>query len=108
MDETGNPVDAARTRREFMRWVLLIALRDAPPESGTHESVLLSTLQGVYADATAAELRRELDYLGKRGLATIHRAPSGPWRVCLTRQGLDVVEYTVDVEPGIARPLKYW
>jgi hypothetical protein len=26
----------------------------------------------------------------------------------LTRIGIDVVEYTVECDPGIARPKKYW
>ena len=33
-------------------------------------------------------------------------ALTGPAR--LARHGVDVSEYTVDCEPGVARPAKYW
>lgn len=98
-------LDLDRQRREFVRWVLLLALYNARP-LGAWEEVLVSTMQGVYADATKHEVRLELDYLEERGLAKIKRRPDGRWFAELTRAGVDVVEYTVDVEPGIARPGK--
>ncbi|MCS5514611.1 hypothetical protein NWF32_00010 [Pseudomonas qingdaonensis] len=42
-----------------------------------HEAVVLSTIQGIYPDATAMELRRELDYLADRSLVTLVKQPSG-------------------------------
>lgn len=100
-------IDMERQRREQLRWLLLRALDYARPD-GAHEMVLLGTAQGVYADATALEVRRELGYLEDRKLVEIQRSPSGPWFAKLVRYGVDVVEYTVDCLPGIARPPKYW
>lgn len=96
-----------KQRREQLRWILMLALNHARPY-GAAEIVLVGTAQGVYPDATNLEIRRELHYLDDRKLVEIEKSPSGPWRAELTRYGVDVVEYTVDCLPGIARPAKYW
>lgn len=96
-----------KLRREQVRWVLLLALNNARP-IGAVETILLGVVHGVYPDATALEVRRELDYLASRRLVAIDKSPAGPWRVSLTRLGVDIAEYTIDCEPGIARPEKYW
>ncbi|MCW5666513.1 MAG: hypothetical protein KIT35_21995 [Piscinibacter sp.] len=93
----------ARVRREQIRWFLLLALNVARP-AGAYSEVLLSVVQATYADATRLEIHRELDYLEERELVHIHRDPTDRWSCELTRHGVDIVEYTVDVEPGIARP----
>lgn len=100
-------IDAAKARRESMRWNILLVLNNARPV-GAHESLVLSILQDVYPDATPLELRRELEYLSDRSLVDLDKAPSGIWRADLTHLGVDVAEYTVEVFPGIARPTKYW
>lgn len=100
-------LDPARARRESMRWALLLTLNNARPV-GAHEALILSTIQSIYPDATQMEQRRELDYLKDRQLVTIKVEPSGPWYADLTRLGVDIVEYTVDCQPGIARPAKYF
>lgn len=100
-------IDLAKTRRESMRWLVLLTLNTSRPID-PHEAVVLSTVQGMYPDATALELRRELDYLSDRSLVTIDKTPSGPWVAGLTSLGVDIAEYTVDCRPGIARPVKYW
>jgi hypothetical protein len=100
-------IDPAKTRRESMRWLVLLTLNTSRPID-PHEAVVLSTVQGMYPDATAIELRRELDYLADRSLVTIEKSPSGPWVAGLTSLGVDIAEYTVDCRPGIARPVKYW
>ncbi|WP_029770538.1 hypothetical protein [Pseudogulbenkiania sp. MAI-1] len=102
-----NAIDPAKARRESMRWAILLTLNNARP-IGAHEVLILSTIQGIYPDVTALELRRELDYLADRCLLEIKRDPSGPWTADLTRLGVDIVEYTVDCQPGIARPAKYF
>mgnify|MGYP001545547082 CR=1 FL=1 len=102
-----NHVDMAKARRESIRWTILLILNNARPVL-THENLVLTTMQGIFADATANEMRRELDYLEERELVKIKREPSGVWLAELTRLGVDVAEYTVDVEPGIARPAKFW
>ncbi len=98
-------VDGEKQRREFGRWVLLLGLSNAEPY-GTWEEVLLAILQGMYADATRLEVRRSLDYLAERDLVHCQKKPNGRWYCKLTRVGLDVVEYTVECDPGIARPEK--
>lgn len=99
--------DLARVRREALRWLILLTLNNARP-LGCAEGPILSVAQTQYPDASPLEIRRELDYLDDRKLVEIKKAPSGPWHAELTRHGVDVAEYTVDVEPGIARPAKYW
>ena len=98
-------LDDTKVRREFMRWVMLLALYNGRP-AGAVESTLLATAQAMYPDATKHEVRLWLDYLGERGLVRIDKRPDGKWCGHLTRTGTDVVEYAVDCEPGIARPAK--
>lgn len=100
-------IDHARVRREYLRWVLMLTLNNARP-MGCYDSTALATVQGVYADATELEVRRELDYLAERELISLDKRPDGRWVAKLNRLGVDLVEYTVDCEPGIARPEKYW
>ena len=100
-------IDHERLRREGVRWLILLTLNIARPR-GAGGSLVLSVAQSEYPDATALELRRELDYLHGRELVRVDKQPSGKWRAELTRHGVDVAEYTVDCEPGIARPAKYW
>lgn len=101
------PIDLARVRREALRWLILLTLNNARP-MGAYEGPVLSVAQSVYPDATPLEMRRELDYLHDRELVKVRKEPSGLWHADLTRYGVDVAEYTVDCEPGIARPAKYW
>ena len=100
-------IDHARLRREAIRWLILLTLNNARPV-GAFESLVLSVAQSEYPDATALELRRELDYLADRKLVELRKEPSGRWFADLTRYGVDVAEYTVECDPGIARPVKYW
>lgn len=100
-------IDTAKVRRESMRWNILLILNNARPV-GAYEELVLATLQSIYPDATALELRREMDYLADRELVTLNKEPSGRWFAELNRHGTDVAEYTVECDPGIARPTKYW
>jgi hypothetical protein len=99
--------DLAKIRREAVRWMILLTLNNASPV-GAFESIVLSVVQAEYPDATQDEVRKNLDYLEKRDLISVHKHPDGRWFCELERYGMDVVEYTVDVEPGIARPVKYF
>lgn len=92
-----------RIRREQTRWFLLVALNVSRPVGAPIE-VLLSVVQATYPDSTAQEIRRELVYLEDRALVKIERDPRDHWHCDLTRHGVDLAEYTVPVEPGIARP----
>lgn len=98
-------LQAARARREFMRWVLLLAANINRPVHST-QRFLLQVVQGEYPDATELEVRRELDYLESRGLVKIKTDPLGQISVDLQRYGIDLVEYTVECDAGIMRPAK--
>lgn len=100
-------IDPTRVRREALRWLVLLVLNNARP-IGAFEGPVLSVAQAEYPDATALELRRELEYLAERALIRLDKQPGGRWFAQLTRHGTDLAEYTVDCEPGIARPVKYW
>ena len=93
----------ARIRREQIRWFLILSLNVARP-AGAAGAVLLSIVQATYPDATDHEIRRELDYLADRQLVTLEKDPRDHWRADLTRVGVDLAEYTIACEPGIARP----
>jgi Fe2+ or Zn2+ uptake regulation protein len=99
--------DLSKIRREDIRWQVLLTLNNARP-IGAYEKVVLTVVQATYPDATQHEVRRELDYLRDRDLVKIDQKPDGRWFCDLTRYGIDVAEYTVPVEPGIARPEKYF
>ena len=98
-------IDAAKIRRESMRWYILLTLNNARPVN-PHEALVLSTIQGIYSDATQHEVRRELEYLKDRSLVTIDKQPSGVWVTGLTHYGVDIAEYTIECNPGIARPAR--
>lgn len=99
--------DPAKVRREHMRWTLILTLNNARP-IGCYGEVALATVQGVFPDATQMEVQRELDYLNERELVEVTKQPDGRWFAKLTRVGVDLAEYTIPCEPGIARPEKYW
>jgi hypothetical protein len=99
--------DLAKIRRENIRWQILLTLNNARP-IGAFEKIVLSVIQAEYPDATQNEVRRELDYLNDRNLVKIEKRPDGRWFAEIDRYGVDVVEYTLPVEPGIARPEKYF
>lgn len=100
-------IDNVKVRREHIRWLIISTLYNASPV-GAYEEQVLMTVQGMYMDATALEVRRALDYLADRNLAVLTKEPSGRWFADLNRYGTDVAEYTVDCDPGISRPPKYW
>jgi hypothetical protein len=99
-------IDHAKIRRESMRWYVLLTLYNASPV-GAYEELVLATMQGIYPDATQLEIRQQLDYLATRDLVQLTKEPGGRWFSDLSRNGTDVVEYTVSIEPGIARPERY-
>ena len=94
---------AQRARREFIRWILLLTLNLTRPAEST-VGMLRSVVAGEYADVTDLEVRRELDYLHERELVINRIDPVNHIYAKLTRHGVDVVEYTVSCDAGIARP----
>lgn len=99
--------DLEKTRRETLRWVCLQVTHAGEP-IGVSEQLLNNTVNGVLPNITPRELRLALDYLCERELIEISDRQTPNWFIKLTRCGFDVVEYTVECEPGIARPQKYW
>lgn len=99
-------IDLAKARREGMRWNLLNTLNLCRPYTAS-EMQLLDVMRGIYPDTTQLEVRKELDYLADRELIDLVKQPSGTWFADLARWGVDVVEYSVDCDPGIARPPRY-
>ncbi len=96
-------INLPRTRREGMRWIILLTLNNNRPEPAS-EWLIGETIRGVIKDATDREVRKELDYLRDRELISIKADPDDMWHADITRHGVDVVEYSVDCEAGIARP----
>ena len=94
---------APKARREAIRWHLLSAV-DLSRPVGIYTEALLPIIHSVYPDATHQEVRRELDYLETREMCSIARDPLERWFVSLTRTGIEFVEYTLDAQPGVARP----
>lgn len=92
-----------KARREAVRWHLLTIANTYRP-GGVNVVAMLPILHTAYPDATELEVRRQLDYLEGRELVKIAKDPLDNWVVDLTRAGIDVVEYTVNCEAGIARP----
>ena len=100
-------IDNEKVRRESLRWYLILALHNASP-SEICEEVVQNTMRAIYPDTTPLEVRKQLDYLAHRELVLLRKEPGGRWWAGLTRIGTDIAEYTIDCEPGIARPEKYW
>ena len=96
-----------KARREGMRWHLINTLNKARPYTSS-EVFLLDVMRGIYPDVTALELRQQLEYLQDRSLLNLTKQPSGMWFADLTHLGVDIAEYTIDCQAGIARPEKYW
>lgn len=96
-----------KARREGMRWHLINTLNKARPYTSS-EVFLLDVMRGIYPDVTALELRVQLEYLQDRHLIDLTKQPSGMWFADLNRLGVDIAEYTIDCQAGIARPEKYW
>ncbi|MDR1424273.1 MAG: hypothetical protein LBI92_06710 [Azoarcus sp.] len=101
------PITGAKFRHEFSRWLILLVLNDSRPNGNTDQNIL-AIMRNEFFDFTLADLRKEIDYLRSRSLVDVKPpvVQSEPWQCALTRHGTDIVEYTIPVEPGIARPDK--
>lgn len=97
--------DMEKVRREEMRWLILRALYAAQP-IGTSEVIIRAAFEQIIPDATEMEIRKELDYLQQRKLITVEKDRQ-VWFAKINRYGVDLVEYTVPCDPGIARPKKW-
>ncbi len=104
IDRLDHLIDHARAEREYLRWVILLALWHARPY-GTTEGVILGACRDIPLRVTSDELRRELDSLAKRGLVAVERGAL--WSATLTAEGEDVVDYRTEAPVGIARPPRW-
>lgn len=100
-------IDMEKQRREQIRWQVLQTLNVARPY-GANEELILQVVNDIKLNVSLQELRRELDYLKDRELISLEGINSPVWLAELTRAGVDYVEYTIDSQPGIARPKKYF
>ncbi len=100
-----NQIDLERAQREEARWRILRVLDIGRPR-GLAETVIWRTLNDIELPITPQGVRRELNYLRGRGLVTITGEDAETWIAALTHDGIDVVEYTVACQSGIARPPK--
>lgn len=92
-----------RAQRETMRWRVLKIL-DAGRPVAMSESIVLTALSDAKFQVTLVALRRELDYLENRKLIEITGRDTSTWSAELTHYGVDLVEYAIPCNPGIARP----
>ena len=100
-------VDIEKAQRESTRWRILCVLQAGRPLP-VSEDIIARALEDASMRITPSLLRRELDYLQDRKLVTLHGLDSPVWSAQLTHYGVDVVEYTVECFPGIARPRKWY
>jgi hypothetical protein len=100
-------LDLEKQKREQLRWLILETLNSARP-IGANEGLILNVVNEIQGGVTLLELRRELDYLVDRDLVEVSKKDTPMWHAELARYGVDVVEYTVECDAGIARPRKYW
>jgi hypothetical protein len=92
-------------KRRLIRWIVLDALNYGRPFP-IAEPIVLSVIRGAPMQCTALELRRDLEYLEICRCLVLGRHEGAPWTAELTRAGIDIADYTVEVEPGIARPTR--
>ena len=86
-----------------LRWTLLRTLGVAG-HLGATDTMCLDVARAEYIGVLRDRVRTELAYLESRKLVEIERSEVRAWRATLTRHGRDVVDYEVDVAPGITRP----
>src|SRR6266705_5648210 len=99
----GNGVDLEQKQREDARWRMLRVL-DAGRPIGVNETIVWRVLHDVKIGLSQMQIRRELKYLQDLGLVYIQGEGSETWSANLTASGVNIVEYTVECPPGIARP----
>lgn len=100
-------MDLEKTQRETLRWRILQTINTGRPYP-LSEDIILTAVSGDDIPVTIRDLRRELDYLEDRKLLHVAGKDTAYWNAELTHYGVDVVEYTIECHPGIARPKKYW
>jgi predicted transcriptional regulator len=93
----------SKLRRERGRWIVLRILQASRP-IGTRECIISRILTATGLPYSTAELRRELAWMRAAGLVEIIEEEDGAWAVRMTRDGIDIAEYSVPPPAGIRRP----
>lgn len=99
------PCELTREQREEARWRILRTIYAGRPIA-LLDTMIWRTLHDLSLPLSLADVQRELDYLESRKLVELKKLDDDTWLAELTWHGVDVVEYTVDCGPGIARPRK--
>jgi hypothetical protein len=107
MNERDLAPDLSKAQREDSRWRILRTLDAGRPFPLT-ERVVWRVLTDIKLPMVLAGVRREIAYLEAKGLVKVLNPTEPELQVELTALGIDVLEYTVDCPPGIARPPKWW
>lgn len=91
-------------RRENLRASILQILYASHPVPAS-TPLIISTLYAADSDEQVGpdELRRQLDYLEEKALVRIKDRGESAWKADLTALGIDVVEGSEPMPPGIAR-----
>jgi hypothetical protein len=103
----GSSIDLEQKQREEARWRILRVL-DAGRPIAVSENIVWRVLHDVRLPLSITGVRREFDYLRNLGLIEVENELSETWFAKLTARGVDVVEYTLEAPPGVARPRRYW
>ncbi len=95
-------------RRRMLRWRILKTL-DASRPVPVGESLLLDVINDCDLAVTRTDLIRALQYLAEKGYCKTQQiTKNGPAKYtesALTARGIDYVEYAIDADVGIARPV---
>ena len=94
-------IDSAR--HQTVRYLLLMTLNTARP-APAQAYMLRSVVAAVFPDVTDLEVLRELDYLKSRDLISSQTTPMGQTFAKIERYGIDVIERSVECDPGITLP----
>lgn len=100
-----NLLDIPRAEREYLRWILLLALWYARPV-GTSEGTLLRASEDAGIRATQLMVRQELNYLKGCNLILVNNE-NALWTASILPDGENIVDYRKQCPEGIARPAKW-
>lgn len=104
-DPLNHVMDHARNDREFLRWVILLALWHARPY-GCSEHTIMGACRDIPLRVTFDQVRSEMVSLAKRGLVDLRN--DGPvWSAELSADGEAVVDYRADCPVDVARPPRW-
>lgn len=104
-DPINNAIDHDRAEREFLRWVILLALWHARPY-GCTENVIMGACRDIPLRCTFDQVRQELHSLGKRGFVEVN-TDTPVWSAELSANGEAVVDHRADCPADIARPRRW-